>query len=88
MSLFFGTHNTLRTDLFDAACRLLGYECNLSKEASPNAEPRPSGRSGFFAFERRTVNAVTSEYWGLGCYMLVCNLRRYKQQLGTPSADS
>ncbi len=80
MSRFFATRYTFRTDLFDAVGRLFGYECNLHREADPHAESRPSGRTGFFAFERHTIDAVNSEYWGLGRYLLVSNIRRHEQK--------
>lgn len=79
MSRFFATRYTFRADLFDAVNRLFGYECNLHRETDPHAEARPSGRSGFFAFERHTIDAVNSEYWGLGCYLLVSNIRLHER---------
>lgn len=81
MSLFFNTRYSFSTDLLDAVCRLFGYECNLHREADPYAEVRPSGRTGFFAFERRIINEVSSEYWGLGCYVLVSNIRLHERKL-------
>ena len=83
MSRFFATRYTFRTDLFDAVGRLCGYECNLLKETDPHAESRPSGRTGFFAFERHTINEVSSEYWGFGCYLLVSNIRLHERKCAT-----
>lgn len=83
MSRFFATRYTFRTDLLDAVGRLFGYECNLHKETDPNAEPRPSGRIGFFLFDRHTINEVSSEYWGFGCYLLVSNIRLHERKCAT-----
>ena len=79
MSRFFATHYTFRADLFDAVNRLFGYECNLHRETDPHAAARPSDRSGFFAFERHIIDEVNSEYWWLGCYLVVSNIRLHEQ---------
>ena len=81
MSRFFATHYTFRADLLDAVGRLFGYECNLHLETDRYAAARPSDRSGFFAFERHTIDEVNSEYWGLGCYLVVSNIRLHEQKL-------
>ena len=83
MSRLFATRYTFRSDLFDAVNRLFGYECNLHRETDLHAASRSSDLSGFFAFERHTIDEMNSEYWGFGRYLLVSNIRLHEQKLAT-----
>ena len=71
--------HSIRPALFDAATRLLGFECNLYPETSANAEPRQTTSPGFFSFERHTINAMNTEDWGLGFYLMTSRLRVHPQ---------